>query len=184
MTKYLKSAERLAAHLKRCGADVSVDRSYISKSAYIHASTDEASIKIRGSDHAARPTYEALNGAADLEFGPHDMTNGHPSDCLAPALALLGLEPDAIARRVIGACRTRDARAQAKRAEREAEEAAYRLRAAQQRDAFEKWAGERLDEANSRPSAKARKKARRKLRDLYAAEMGRPETGASGHLLA
>lgn len=65
-------AEKLEAFAKSVGLSVETSGSNLSSSRYLTISSEDETIKVRVSDHDAKPTYEVLNGAADYEIGPHD----------------------------------------------------------------------------------------------------------------
>jgi hypothetical protein len=74
-----RAADSLAKALDEMGLGYRRDMSSLSSSQYIdvtgrHDCDDDARLKIRFSTHAAKPTYEAMNGAADCEIGTHEHT--------------------------------------------------------------------------------------------------------------
>lgn len=95
------AAERLAAILQRHGLSVSCHASSLSSSRYLDVTRWDAdgecigTVKVRLSTHEARPTYERLNGAADIEVGTHAQAHtDNPSDGAGRILRRLGIEPD------------------------------------------------------------------------------------------
>ena len=89
-------AHALEISLRRHGLSVGVRRSNLSSSVYIEAGTDEISLRIRISSHVARPTYQVLNGSADIEVGRHqDADTANASAAAGIILRRLGMAPDA-----------------------------------------------------------------------------------------
>ncbi len=167
-----EQAQRIANHLRRLGAAAKISHSTISESAYIDASTETRRVRIRGSNHVARPTYEALNGSADIEFGGHDMSHGDWLAALLAALEKLHLEPDATIRGLKTRSQNKNRKAAAEEAAKiEASDKNYNDHLAKEA-AMIKWAGERWVIANDKSrSAKARKRARQALRAQYLAAL-------------
>jgi hypothetical protein len=163
-------AESLAKHLTRHDVAFTRTNSAISSSVYFEIRSEDMVLRLRGSDHVARPTYEKLNGIADYEFGEHDMAQGDAVSAAVFVLRSLGIAADATLRAILS--RRRKA-GEAARAERERSAAAVDAIMATQaadHDAMVAWAGERWTEANDpRRSAKSRKRARQKLRAQWEA---------------
>jgi len=92
--EYLRDVGR--AFCRRCkSADYA--RSGLSEAVYITVH----GLKVRLADHTARPTYEYLNGAADIELGRHDFADPLPEEISAAV--------DEIRRRVARKIRARRA---------------------------------------------------------------------------
>jgi hypothetical protein len=93
----------LTAILIRHGLRVDTDRSSLSSSQYLTVDRyDEVAddytgpeLKVRLATHEARPTYERMNGAADIEIGTHSMAcTENASDAAARVLRRYAMEPD------------------------------------------------------------------------------------------
>lgn len=160
---------QLVAILRRHGLAVNESASRLSSSRYLDVSTDDEHMRVRLSTHVAKPTYEAANGAADLEIGSHDMASAY--DAIGGAAKVFqefAIKPDAIMARALA---TRAAKAEAAAAERRALDAQITVQREVERranDALLAWAGDRWAEANAKASAPARKRARKKLKAEYA----------------
>lgn len=74
-TEIAAQADLFAKYAKRMGFDVDQSASCLSASQYVVLWIDGDRYKIRFSDHAAKPTYELANGAADFEIGNHEMAH-------------------------------------------------------------------------------------------------------------
>lgn len=72
-TEIAAQADLFTKYAKRMGFDVDQSASCLSASQYVVLWIDGDRYKVRFSDHAARPTYELANGAADFEIGSHEM---------------------------------------------------------------------------------------------------------------
>lgn len=166
-----KTADTIVAILRRHGATVEDRASTLSASRYLTVSLGDASLRVRVSDHVARPTYEAISGAADIEIGSHDMAvTTSAVHGAARILDALRAPHDRYLRAAI-------ARSQATARRIEAADAAVRqsaqVLAAHNSDvqaAFEAWAGDRLDVTDL--NARQRKRRRQNLRAQFSAETG------------
>lgn len=166
-----KVADAIAAILRRHAVDVGVDASALSASRYLNIAAGERRLRVRVSDHVARPTYEALNGTADIEIGTHDMASTssavHGADRI---LRKLAVPRDRYLRAAL-------TRADIKAIERATADAVVR-KAAEARDAqnqsvqqqFEVWAADRLNFDGL--NAKQRKRRRQKLRAEFTVATG------------
>lgn len=73
--------EHIASAARTMGLYVEGTESNLSESQYLRVTCrcdgdcDHEPAKVRLSNHVAKPTYEALNGVADYEIGPHDMAH-------------------------------------------------------------------------------------------------------------
>lgn len=122
MTHHDRIADRLTIILARHGLDTRRVGSALSGSQYIYVQTDDGEIKIRISDHVARPTYERDHGAAAIEIGAHDMATHGGAMCAAQSiLKRLGITPDAALRRSIAMAAGKAAAKAAKDADKRAE---------------------------------------------------------------
>lgn len=97
-----KASETFANIMRRHGVEPRVNRSGLSESTYFDLDHGDKSVRVRGSSHVAKPTYERLNGFADVEFGEHDMSAGDEMDAAFHALRALGIEPDAELGGIVG----------------------------------------------------------------------------------
>ena len=130
----------LAAILIRHGLRVDIDKSGLSSSQYLTVdhydeTTDDyigPEIKVRIATHAARPTYERLNGAADIEVGTHCMAcTQNASDAAAWVLQRYAMEPDKRLASVLARQATKAEAARQARATHDAECAARNAAAAE-----------------------------------------------------
>lgn len=65
-------SERIARYAEQLGYAVSTSASGISASNYLECWRDGQSVRVRIANHDARPTYERINGAADIEVRTQD----------------------------------------------------------------------------------------------------------------
>lgn len=69
-----KIGERIARLAESMGYEVDgITESRISASCYLDLQLGDRELRVRIANHEAKPTYEALNGAADIEVGNHSM---------------------------------------------------------------------------------------------------------------
>lgn len=92
----VKTADRIEKHLRAIGLSVERAGSNLSASQYIRVSGvdldgDGLTLKIRISDHEAKPTYEKRSGPADYEVGPHPMATTNWGGVVIAAAASYGL---------------------------------------------------------------------------------------------
>lgn len=166
-----KTAETLAIILRRHGLVVEVAFSGLSKSRYLTVAAETDTMRVRVSDHVAKPTYEAINGAANYEVGNHDMAATESAVYAAAAiLDRVFVQHDAALRASLGRLNAAADREAEERAKIEAIVSARDADNASVQLAFEAWAGDRLDLSGL--NAKQRKRRRQSLRDRFTAETG------------
>lgn len=159
------------AIIRRHGGKPVVDRSNVSNSAYItfNGPADRGPVNLRISDHELPARYEAQNGRADAEIGPHGSATSSPLEGVATALDAAGYKIDPELNAAITREAEETAAAQARRHE---ADAAVRARLTDI-DAIYREAAERWPDQYAAAVAKtgdAKKKAMRKLRDRIVRE--------------
>lgn len=163
-------AARIIKHLERHGVFAEMRGSSLSESVYLECRTEDHVVRLRGSNHVAKPTYQAINGAADYEFGHHDEAQGDAISAVVWTLRAMEIEADATLRRILTNRQNKAAIARSAAAADAVSLAAFLDKQAAAEKAFIAWCGDRWTEANDPSrSAKSRKRARQKLRAQYEA---------------
>jgi hypothetical protein len=163
-------------HAAACGFEIEHVESGLSASEYVYLTAPNGErVKLRFSDHDARPTYELQHGAAFAEFGTHSTANvRHWSEVLVDLAAAHSLPASAalrsMATRYSNARAADEARIAAQRA---AEVAAHRA-AMDSAEARRAWAELHHPEiiaelADPATSSNRRRKLADRLKSLYAA---------------
>lgn len=109
-------ADRIARYAEQLGYAVSTSASGISASNYLECWRDGRSVRVRIANHDARPTYERLNGAADIEVRTQDGPDAWMS-AVRRLAELAGLPAPAKLVAIERAAKTRASKEDAKRLE-------------------------------------------------------------------